>query len=746
MGEVWPVQPRCPALPPNLCSLHSLGMGDDADGPTGTALLDVDPGVRVGLDDRVGGVSGTGEDEDRTGLAAGRRRFTWAAVIGTGVVAIPYVWILWGLWGNFNPLRQTIYEDNFYDLQARAMFHGHLYVPNGNIGIEAFIHDGRTYTYFGIFPSLIRMPILLVTSSLDGKLTAPFMLLAWLATALFASLLLWRVRILVRGAVVMSRAEAASFGVMMAAIMGGSVLMYLAASPYVFSEDLAWSVCLTVGSLFALLGVLERPSWSRVVASGVLILLANLDRPTTGWACVVAAVLIAVWFGLGRGGREHRRWWLPMLLVGLIPLVVSIAINMAKFDIPFGVPITEQLWTKVNAYRRQFLAANHNSEVGAEFIPSNVLAYLQPFGLRITSAFPFITLPATPAHALSGVLFDKRYRTDSLPPSTPLLFLLSCWGLVTAFRPRPVGQVALTRILLLAAGSAGAALFLWGYIAPRYLADFVPLLVLAGAVGLADIWRRLDGRSHRIRVGVFAVVALVGAFSIAANVGLSITPSEEWNSTQALHFVEAQKSIGDLTGQSLRDNVVRGSTLPAYGPGDQLFIVGDCDGLYISNGENYATVPSQLFQRYNWMVVERGHAYQHTFRVTVRAPSPGSTKSVALVRAGARTVAVSAQSTAKPGQVRVTLGLYGPGRPVYGVPALVDSGSTHQVVVVTDPAKRVVQASLDGTIYMTANVANDLPISVVTQRGDSGGSPPSVGVTNVTSSTPEPTLCKSLEH
>ena len=72
--------------------------------------------------------------------------------------------------------------------------------------------------------------------------------------------------------------------------------------------------------------------------------------------------------------------------------------------------------------------------------------------------FPFVTLPAGPPTALGGVLFDRLYRTASLPASTPLLFLLSIWGLVTAFRPKSIGKVARTRLLLLAAGSAGAAL------------------------------------------------------------------------------------------------------------------------------------------------------------------------------------------------------------------------------------------------------------------------------------------------
>ncbi len=83
------------------------------------------------------------------------------------------------------------------------MFAGHLWLFKPGIGIEGFIHDGREYTYFNLFPTLIRMPILAFTHSLDGKLTAPSRLVAWLLTGLFASMLLWRVRILIRGQVAM---------------------------------------------------------------------------------------------------------------------------------------------------------------------------------------------------------------------------------------------------------------------------------------------------------------------------------------------------------------------------------------------------------------------------------------------------------------------------------------------------------------------------------------------------------------
>ena len=179
----------------------------------------------------------------RSNLSDSKRRFTMAVLVGLAVAAVPYLWVLFDLWnGSFDLLRTAEsngYASNFYDLQARAIFHGHLYAAGDAFGGETFLRAGHTYTYFGLFPSLLRMPVLALTHSLDGRLTALSMLLAWLVTALFSSLLIWRVRPLIRGNAVMGRAEAASYGVLLATIMGGSVLVYLASDPWVFSEDLA---------------------------------------------------------------------------------------------------------------------------------------------------------------------------------------------------------------------------------------------------------------------------------------------------------------------------------------------------------------------------------------------------------------------------------------------------------------------------------------------------------------------------
>ena len=504
-----------------------------------------------------------------------RQRFITAVVVGSLVVLPLVLWVMWDLWsGSINPLRAVPY-DNFYDLQARAMFHGHLYLPGGKMGIEAFVHDGHDYTYFGIFPSLIRMPILLVTSRLDGQMTAPSILLAWILTGVFSGLMLWRLRMLARGNALLGRTEATAIGALMATIMGGSVILYLGATPFIYSEDFAWSVPLTVGSLFALLGVLQRPSRGGVIASGVLVLCANLNRSPTGWACVITALLVAGWFALGRGGATNRRWAIPMVVVGVVPFVISSLVTYAKFGIPVGLPMAEQVWATVNAHRRQFLAANGGKAFSFGFLPSTLWAYLQPFGLRISGIFPFAAPPGAPASWLNGAVLDQSYPTASFTATTPLLLLLSLWGVVTAFRPRALGQLRLTRFVLFGAAAGAGGVLLWGYISQRYLADFMPFFIIASGIGLFDVWRRLEARRPDTRGMALGAVVTLAVYCIVVNLAITAYPVAQWTTKQLDQFVNVERSY---SADSLAKSVHHGTTLPYWAPAGTLFAMNDCSG------------------------------------------------------------------------------------------------------------------------------------------------------------------------
>ena len=684
------------------------------------------------------------ERPPRSPADAGRRLFTIAVSVGTAIVTIPYLWTLWDLWnGSINPLRGVPY-DNFYDLQARAMFHGHLYLPNGKMGIEAFIHDGHPYTYFGIFPSLLRMPVLIFTSSLDGRLTAPSLLLAWIATFVFASLLLWRVRILVRGDAAVTRSEAVSYGFFMATVMGGSVILYLAATPFIYSEDFAWSVPLTVGSLFAMLGVLERPTTQRVIASGVLVLATSLNRTPTGYACSIAAFLVAGWYLLGRDGAANRRWALPMVAVGLVGFLANCAMTYAKFGIPVGLPMADQVWAHVNAHRRYFLAANHGKAFSVAFLPSTLWAYLQPFGIRFTTLFPFITPPTSPAAWLNGAVLDQTYPTASITATMPLLFLLSIWGTVTAFRPKGPGNVRLTRIMLLGAAAGAAGVVLWGYISERYMADFMPFLILAGGIGMVDLWRRLSTRSKRPRRLTLWGIAVLAVYGFAANLAIAAFPVSQWSPVQASHFVSfAQRASITSLGATVR----HGTSLPYWAPAGTLFDIGSCSGLYLSTGNDNQDVPGQQIQHYTWEPVVQSPNYTTTVAFTFNRSERYLTDPVTLLTYGSASLVLR---PATPGYAQIVL--ENSGTSIAWPPAagwvfpIHQLHEAYEIQVTTDPNLDSMLVMWYGSKMIGHYVAGPGPAVVATTPAGSTSALPVVTVAQAPTTPSSTAVCRHLVH
>jgi hypothetical protein len=553
-----------------------------------------------------------------------KSRFTKCVAVGWAIASIPYLYVLWGLWGKINPFR-SVNPAGFYDLQAKAIMNGTLAVKKDRLGIEAFYHNGHTYTYFGVFPSLIRIPVLAIDPALQGKLTAPSMLLAWLVTAFFGSMLIWRLRVMFRGDAAMGWLEGISYGVLVATICAGSVLIYIAANPWVYDEDLAWSVGLCTAALYMLLGVLESPSWRRIALSSVFILMTNLNRSTTGWACVITGFLVAGGLGFGRAYKDQRRWAWPMAGAALVPLIIGGIVTTLKFGGPFSLPLADQKWTMVNAYRRYFLAQNGGKGYGLQFLTTDLWTYLQPFGLRLSTIFPFITIPNAPPQIFGNVVFDQWTPTTSITASMPLLTFLSLWGTVAALWPRSTGRIRLTRPLLLGAATATGGVVLWGYIANRYLADFMPFLILGGAIGLVDLWRRVGERSEsksrrrslKPRRWLFGAVVVLGVFGILANTGAALGSIVQWSTPQALQYVEAQK---DLSFTSLAPIFKRGSTLPYWAPVGELFDVDGCAGFYISNGTQYYTIPGQNLQHIAWTPIAEGPGQMHRIEFTLSQP------------------------------------------------------------------------------------------------------------------------------
>jgi hypothetical protein len=232
----------------------------------------------------------------------------------------------------------------------------------------------------------------------------------------------------------------------------------------------------------------------------------------------------------------------------------------------------------------------------------------------------------------------------------------------------------------------------------------------------------------------------VALFEVVANVGIAVTPTEEWSTAQVERYVQAQRWVGGITGNPLRSYARTGSSLPGWAPADELFVVGNCDGLYVSNGEDYSTVPSDQAARKTWMTVALGPRFAHRFQVSVAGAEPSGT--VQLVRAGGTATSLRSMPSSA-GVEDVVMEIDDPGLGPLDVKVPVLVGTTHVVDVVTDATKHLVEMSFDGVPYLAAAPASMTPIVVGAPGSTFPVTSGSMTVHDVTPSS-TPALCRAL--
>jgi len=465
------------------------------------------------------------------------RRFLWASVVGIAVSGGAFAWMVTG--GTFRFFRSVPFS-NFYDVQARSLLHGTWSMPASVLTIEGIRTDGRTFMYYGPVPAIMRLPVLLFTHRLDGRLTEPSLLIAFLVALMLASLLSWRIRQIIRGPVEVSGREAGLTAGLIIVIGLGTVFFFLGSTAQVYEEAELWGAAFTLGALYALVGFLERPSAKGLVSTGILATVAMLTRGSVGIGPLVAMGLAAtiyllVWIsnvaprwnstaqmltrvsGI-RATDTPGRFGIGLLAAMGIPLALYITINEIKFATPFSIPLSRQVLTFENAHRRAALAANGGSLFGLKFLPTNLLQFIRPDALTVTRVFPWIFFPGK-ALVLGNVLYSTRDWTSSIPASMPVLFLLALLGLLVVYRPgshrlrtvssstdSATGQsepvmatgtaspgITVLRLPLLGSAAGTGGILIIGFIAERYLADAMPFLVLAALAGWHSAMKRGPG-------------------------------------------------------------------------------------------------------------------------------------------------------------------------------------------------------------------------------------------------------------
>ena len=218
-------------------------------------------------------------------------RFARSCAAAIAICGAAFSWLVTD--GTFNFLQSGPFS-NFYDAQARSLLHGTWSMPANVLTIEGIRTGGRTDMYYGPVPALLRIPVLIFTHRLDGRLTQPSLLVGFLVALTFVSLLGWRIRGMVRGPVELGRLECWLTAGLIVVVGLGSVLFFLGSTAQVYEEAEMWGAAFTLGSFYFLLGFLERPGAGRLVTTGVFATLAMLTRGSVGAGPLVAIALVAL--------------------------------------------------------------------------------------------------------------------------------------------------------------------------------------------------------------------------------------------------------------------------------------------------------------------------------------------------------------------------------------------------------------------------------------------------------------------
>ena len=370
--------------------------------------------------------------------------------------------------------------------------------------------------------------------------------------------------------------------------------------------------------------------------------------------------------------------------------------------------MADQVWATVNAHRRYFLAANGGKAFSFGFLPSTLVAYLQPFGIRFTFPVPVHLHPHSSGRGHRSRVGPDLSHGQRSAHHAACLFLLACWGTITAFRPRALVPFRLTRIVLITGAAGTAGVLLWGYISERYLADFMPFLIVASGIGLIEMWRRFEGRSiegQRGRSGRRLRRCRLLRGRQHGHCGGTLGAVHAVAGPELrLHRGVPQRRLRSPTACSM------GATLPDWAPYGQLFMVGNCSGLYLSSGITEADVPGLLIDHYTWIPVEQDPAFTRKISFTFNHPAKYFTKPVTLMTYGASSLVLEPAGT---GYFRVDV--VHSGTPInwpYTDSARKPISVLHepfQIEVTTDPNLHQIQVIWYGTYFVTHFIAGSGP-------------------------------------
>jgi hypothetical protein len=398
--------------------------------------------------------------------------------------------------GDWNFFPQAGYLERFYDGQARSLLHGRIDVDPETIQPEAFIHNGKTYGYFGPTPALARIPFALLGA--PERWNRVSMLLA---SALMISMLLLLLRKLESAAPVGEgrRLRRLLSATLILAAAVGSTNFFVSSEAKVYQESIIWASALAFAQTVCLICYLMNPGGKWLALSCTAAFLAFFARVSSGAGPVFSVLLVDVAL-LAPPGRYRSYWGVPELP----------SPRAARFALTATIVVIASLWGALNYWKfgevfaSQPVALSQNYVPGDERalrikgtwfsflnLPLTLESYFSPSQIDFAKAFPWVFLPTgdltSPlARRFPKAHFDHAEPFAGLPPAMPELFLAALAGTALCLAGRHARFRALRAPLCGTLAGCGL-IFAWGLLAYRYLHDMFPWLVAGSAIAVVSL-------------------------------------------------------------------------------------------------------------------------------------------------------------------------------------------------------------------------------------------------------------------
>ena len=444
----------------------------------------------------------------------------WYFVFLVAGVAVYYLFLLSN--GTFQLIAPEMF-DKVYDSMLVHLLHGEFTVDPRAIDFESFTRNGKTYTYFGVFPALLRVVAMPFTDVARVELAR---LSCLTAVVIFVALQL-RMLLIVHDSLVPQRRIGSFLGIMIAATVLSGPQLYILASASIYHEPILWSAAMGAGFNFV---VVRAAFGGRGLHTGErvwLALLAGLainTRASIGAALYFGTALLVGWAAWDRQHASAARRiapaafaydlgiWLPIAVLATLAATAGL-VNFERWGNPFTFA-DFRYYDFSRLHRLNDFAVLHD-------YGSFSLGRLWIGVLYYTTGIPYV-LKGVPPFA---EFLHRRFVGIEAPPITPLLtnpltVVLAAIGVYRLFRRPELSRSGAMVLRLALIGNAPAVLLICAamYLALRYRFDFAPFMTLAALVGYRAVSGGMASETSRKRLPVAAlglcVLGIIGSHYI----------------------------------------------------------------------------------------------------------------------------------------------------------------------------------------------------------------------------------------